>query len=345
MKNMKKITEIRNVHVFDGYEMTEADHVCFDSDGVFCNYDTQPDEIVDGKGMFLMSGLIDGHTHPVNQKNIRGLVENGVTSTFAISAPEEIRNLSDSTRVFSTYGMALGNVRDGRRFVQDEIAHGSAYIKIVVEDQPRMAGNAITQEVMNEIADETHRNGYLLAVHAVSVPTLTMAVKAKTDIHIHVPLEAEIPDELILQMADNHACCIPTLTMMKGFSDSLFYGYHRSDFQHAVNNVRKMHGAGIPVLAGTDANNVFVLPRVRFGTDLHTEMKLLSQCGLSNQEILQSASANVADGFHHDAIGRIEKGRMADLILIDGNPLDHLNDIDRIRQVWIGGKKVFQKIQ
>ena len=339
---MKKITEIRNVHVFNGYELTDEDHVLFDSDGNFCSLNEHADDVVDGKGMFLMPGLIDAHTHPVNQKNIQGLVKSGVTSTFAISAPDEIKNLPDGPGVISTYGMALGNVRDGRQFVRNEIAHGSAYIKIVVEDKPRMAGSAITQEAMNEIADETHKNGYLLAVHAVSLPTLQMAVEAKTDIHIHVPLEAEIPDELIAQMADNNACCIPTLTMMKGFSDSLFYGYHRSDFQYAVNNVRKMHKTGIPILAGTDANNVFILPRVRFGTDLHTEMKLLSQCGLSNREILESTTAAVADGFQNNAIGRIEEGRKADFILIDGNPVQNLSDLDQIQQVWINGRKVIQ---
>ena len=339
---MKNITEIRNVHVFNGYELTDADHVLFDSDGFFCNPEEQPVKTLDGKGMFLMPGLIDAHTHPVNHKNIQNLMKNGVTSTFAISAPDEIRNLPDATRIFSTYGMALENVSDGRGFVRNEIEHGSSYIKIVVEDQPRMAGSVITQEAMDEIADEAHANGYLLAVHAVSVPALEKAVKAKTDIHIHVPLEAEIPDELIAQMADNLACCIPTLTMMKGFSDSLFYGYHRSDFQNALNNVKKMDRAGIPILAGTDANNVFILPRVRFGTDLHTEMKLLSQCGLSTQEVLKSATAAVADGFHNDMIGRIEKGRKADFILIDGNSLQNLSDPDQIRQVWIGGRKVIQ---
>lgn len=340
MMNGKNVMEIRNVHVFNGYEMTDMDHVFFDADGLFCDSDESSADVTDGRGMFLMPGLIDAHTHPVNQKNLQGFMKNGVTSSFAISAPDEIRNLPESTRIFSTYSMALGNVRDGREFVRNEIAHGSAYIKIVIEDQPRMAGSAITQDVINEIADETHRNGYLLAVHAVSVPTLEMAVKAGTDIHIHVPLEDDIPDELIDQMAANHACCVPTLTMMKGFSDSLFYGYHRSDFRHAVNNVRKMHEGGIPILGGTDANNVFILPRVRFGTDLHTEMKLLSQCGLSDLEILQSVTSIAADGFHNHTIGSVQKGRMADFILIDGNPLENLSDIDQISQVWIGGKRV-----
>lgn len=334
------ITKIENVQVFDGYHLTDQKEVYFNSDGVFISPSDHADQVIDGKNGFLMPGLIDAHTHPTKEKNIKDFMKYGVTSTCAISAPENLKGFSDSTRIYSTYNMALGSSLNPQEFVQNEIRHGAKYIKIILEDKPRMAPDTMPQELINAIAEETHKNGLLLAVHAVSVPTLQMAISAGTDIHIHVPLEAEITQPMIDQIVKNGACCVPTLAMMKGFADGIFYGYHKSDYQNARMNAKHLYQAGVPILAGTDANNVLFLPTVKFGSALHKEMKLLKDAGLSNEDVLRSAACRAADGFQLKKIGAIKPGRYADFILIDGNPLQDLQDIDHITQVWIGGKRI-----
>lgn len=335
------ITKFENVRVFDGYHLTDEKEVFFNSDGVIIEPADHADQVIDGQGKFLMPGLIDAHTHLTWKRNAAGSVRSGVTSTFAIASTDKVKMLPSSTRIFSTFYRAVGSVKDGREFVRNEVSHGAKYVKIVVEDPPYMARTTITQEVMNDIADEAHKNGLLVATHAVAVPTLKMAIAAGTDIHIHVPLEADIPDEMIQQIVKNGACCVPTLVMMKGFADSRFFGYHKEDYQHSVNNVRKLHDAGVPILAGSDASNVFILPTVHFGTDLHTEMKLLAAAGLTNEEVLQAATSTAAAGYRTETVGAIRPGRYADFVLIDGDPLENIGDIDRISQVWIGGKSVF----
>lgn len=337
------ITKLENVHVFDGHHMTDRKEVYFNSDGVFTEPVKQADQIIDGQGKFLMPGLIDAHTHPISRKNADALLKNGVTTTCAISAPDELKNLPDSTRMFSTHSLATGSVTDGRSYVQREIQCGAEYIKIVVEDKPRMAKNTISQETMNEIADEAHKNNLLLATHAVSVATMQMAIKAGTDIYIHVPLEAEISEKMAQQIAQSGACCVPTLVMMKGFADSILYGYRKRDYEHAVNNVRKLHEAGVPILAGTDANNVFFLPTVKFGSYMHKEMELLAEAGLSSEEILQAATVNVASGYHMDKVGEISAGKYADFVLLNANPMVNVQNVEKIAQVWINGENVFTK--
>lgn len=336
-----KTTAIKNVRVFDGFKMSEMTTVVMEN-GLISDKETA-DVVIDGKGGFLMPGLIDSHSHLTWKKNARSCVRAGVTSTFSIGSTEKVKKLSDSTRIFSTYGRAIGNCEDGRAFVAEEAANGAAYIKIVVEDRPMMAKTRIMQEVMNVIAEETHKRGLLLATHAVSVPTLQMAIDAKTDIYIHVPLEADMTPEMAAQIAAQNASCVPTLAMMKGFADIPIYGYKKEDYKHSENNARMLHEAGVPLLVGTDASNLIFLPWVKFGKDLHKEMQLMAGAGLKPEEILAGATGLAAAAYGVDSVGALEPGRRADLILIDGNPNQNIADTAKIRRVWIGGNEVFHK--
>lgn len=222
-----KATAITNVRVFDGFQTSDLTTVVMEN-GLISDK-TTADLVIDGKGGFLMPGLIDSHTHLTWKKNAKASIRAGVTSTFSIASTEKVKKLPDSTRIFSTHGRAIGDCEDGKAFVEEEAANGSAYIKIVVEDKPMMAKTRITQEVMQAIAEETHKRGLLLAVHAVSVPTLQMAIDVGTDIYIHVPLEAEMTPEMAQKIADSKASCVPTLAMMKGFADIPIYGYKKED--------------------------------------------------------------------------------------------------------------------
>ncbi len=86
--------------------------------------------------------------------------------------------------------------------------------------------------------------------------------------------------------------------------------------------VRAMHRAGIPFLAGTDtAAGVYVFP----GFSLHEEMQLLVQAGFTPLEALQCATRNPAEYLGKlSEMGTVEKGKVADLVLLDANPLDDI---------------------
>ena len=332
-------TAITNVRIFDGFGMSGLTTVVM-SDGRISDK-PHAENVIDGKGGFLMPGLIDSHTHLNRKSNARKSVKAGVTSTFSIASADKVKQLPNSTRIFSTHGSALGSCTDAKAFVEQEAANGTAYVKIIVEHVPRMAKTTITQDVMNVIVEESHKRGLLVATHAVSVPTLQMAIDAGTDIYIHVPLEADMTPEMAEKIARQKAACVPTLVMMKGFADIPIYGYKKEDYRHAENNVRMLHEAGVPLLAGTDASNVIFLPWIRFGSDLHREMRLMAGAGLTPAEILTGATGLAAKVFGVDSIGTLEPGRHADMILIDGAPDRNIADTAQIRKVWIGGVEVF----
>ena len=100
--------------------------------------------------------------------------------------------------------------------------------------------------------------------------------------------------------------------------------------------VRDMHRAGIPFLAGTDtAAGVYVFP----GFSLHEEMQLLAQAGFTPLEALQCATRNPAEYLGKlSEMGTLEKGKVADLVLLDANPLDDIANTQRIAGVVVTGR-------
>jgi len=104
--------------------------------------------------------------------------------------------------------------------------------------------------------------------------------------------------------------------------------------QTAATAVGAVHANGAPVLAGTDTFDYYVLP----GVSLHQELVLLSGAGLSAMEALQAATRNAAayrGTLAHE--GTIERGKRADLVLLDANPLVDIHNTTAIRAVVIGG--------
>ena len=99
--------------------------------------------------------------------------------------------------------------------------------------------------------------------------------------------------------------------------------------------VREMHRAGVPILAGTDtAAGVRVYP----GFSLHSELELLAHAGLSPMETLQTATRNPALYLGLADSGTIARGKRADLVLLDANPLDSISNTRKIRSVVLNGR-------
>jgi hypothetical protein len=99
--------------------------------------------------------------------------------------------------------------------------------------------------------------------------------------------------------------------------------------------VGAMQKAGVPILAGTDTGNPFCFP----GFSLHDELALLDIGGLTPIEALRSATLNPAKFFGLDqTLGTIEQGKIADLVLLDANPLADIRNTQRINAVVSNGR-------
>jgi len=106
-------------------------------------------------------------------------------------------------------------------------------------------------------------------------------------------------------------------------------------FQKQLEVVGDMYRAGVPILAGTDVMNPYCFP----GFSLHDELAWLVRAGLKPAEALRVATINAAKYVGKDKdFGTIERGKVADLVLLDLNPLMDIHNTTKINLVILGGK-------
>jgi imidazolonepropionase-like amidohydrolase len=107
--------------------------------------------------------------------------------------------------------------------------------------------------------------------------------------------------------------------------------YGKKLLQKQLDLVGAMQRAGVKIMAGTD------FPPER--TRLYEELSLLVEAGLTPMEALQSATRNPAAFLGRlDSLGTIERGKIADLVLLDANPLEDIGNVRKVNAVVFGGK-------
>lgn len=106
-------------------------------------------------------------------------------------------------------------------------------------------------------------------------------------------------------------------------------------YDRSVENLRMLHAAGVPVLAGTDVGNPFIIP----GRHLQDELVSLVNAGLSPLEAIRSATSTPARVFGiSDSIGVVLEGYVADLVLLEANPLEDIENVRRLSGVVLNGR-------
>jgi imidazolonepropionase-like amidohydrolase len=352
---------VRNVRLFDGRQLVPGSTVVIENGliGTGLTGTGQPGtEVIDGAGGVLLPGLIDAHVHLDGPGRLETLASYGVTTVLDMaSVPEEttaLRGTGAPSADFRSAGLpaiAPGSLHShfpgiGQRgliagpdeaaaFVADRIAEGSDYIKIVV-------GSPFAdhdQATIDALVTAAHRHGKLVVAHASSVEAVRMAQVAGADVLTHAPLDQALDADAAAEVAAAGRVVVPTLTMMATLVANL--APPGADYANARASVTALHRAGVPVLAGTDANDSPGTPsRVPHGESLHRELELLVEAGLSTLDALLAATGRPARHFGLPDRGTIEPGKRADLVLIDGDPLADIRATRSIRRIWCGGVEV-----
>jgi imidazolonepropionase-like amidohydrolase len=108
----------------------------------------------------------------------------------------------------------------------------------------------------------------------------------------------------------------------------------RRYFEELLAVVRLLRDAGVTLMTGTDVASAVVFP----GFSVHDEMALLVRAGLTPLEALQAGTRNPARFLKRADLGTVEVGRLADLVLLDADPLQDIRNTQRIHAVVVNGK-------
>jgi imidazolonepropionase-like amidohydrolase len=129
----------------------------------------------------------------------------------------------------------------------------------------------------------------------------------------------------------------------KRFADQVMHEFNTDDLatrrrfvEKELEVVKGLHDAGVPFLAGTDtASGVYIFP----GFSLHEELQRFVAAGFTPLQSLETATINPAKFLGKESeLGTIEKGKLADMVLLDANPLDDIRNTQKIAGVIANGR-------
>ncbi|TQF66359.1 amidohydrolase family protein [Rhodococcus spelaei] len=351
-------TALTNVRVFDGRNLSEPRTVVMD--GAVIGTDATDAEVVDADGGVLLPGLIDAHIHLDSRDNLEQLCSFGVTTALDMATwqprlVEQLRGTPAVTDIRSAGTPVVGDVDpdavpgvppdlvreaiigspdDAEDGVAWRVAQGSDYIKIMLGPAGPGEQGGQDQATAEAVVAAAHAHGRKVVAHALTVDAYRMAVAVGVDVLTHVPLDRVLEPQQVSRIAAGGQVCVPTLTMMQAVAAL----GEAAAFAAALRTVAALYRAGVPIVAGTDANALPGVPfHVKHGQSLHHELELLVDAGLSTTDALRAATSLPARHFGLTDRGAIAPGLRADLILIDGDPLADIRATRNIARIWCGG--------
>ena len=269
--------------------------------------------------------------------------------------------------------VAVTTPEEARQSVDELIRNKPDIIKVRVDDF-RGARQKMTPEVYAAVIDEAHKNGFRTAAHVVFLDDAKGVLRAGVDYIAHSVRDREVDEEFISLMKKHRVSYSPTLTRELAvftysetpsfFSDAFFLKeadpaeiaqmqdpkrqdtmrtdpsalWYKEHMAVAMRNLKTVSDAGINIAMGTDSGGG---PGRFQGYFEHLELEYETQAGLTPMQALVSATSGAAKAINiSKEVGTLEKGKLADFLVLTANPLDDIRNTRAIESVWIGGVRV-----
>ncbi|HTZ95562.1 MAG TPA: amidohydrolase family protein [Terriglobales bacterium] len=263
-----------------------------------------------------------------------------------------------------------------RQQVDDLKKQGVDCIKAILESGGGgLVYNRMDTGLFDAVAQEAHADNLPLAVHTGDARDVADAVQAKANSIEHGSFREAIPDALFAQMAAQGSFYDPTLSVGEAFKDisagntdllkrslvqqvappGLIQGTidafaskdgeamrarlskYPIDMQIADDNLKRAYQHRVLLVTGSDAGNLLVI----HGPTVQHEVALWVEAGIPATVALQAATLNAAKLLRaEDHIGSIRVGNDADLLIVDGNPLEDISATERISMVVFKGERL-----
>lgn len=264
-------------------------------------------------------------------------------------------------------------VAEARQQVDDAVARHPDLIKLWVDDFHGSVEPKMRPEVYRAVIDEAHKHGLRVAAHVYYLADAKELVNDGVDVLAHGVRDQPVDDAFIDAMKSHGTWYIPTLTLDEDFyvfaqhpswMDTAFFrqavqpalaaqfndpawqkkalerkslATNQASVMNNLANLKRLDDAGVNIGFGTDSGASPVrIP----GFAEHRELQLYVQAGLTPVQAIHLATGNAAALLKLDDRGVIQAGKRADLVVVEGDPSQHISDVDRIEAVYQRGRQV-----
>ena len=203
--------------------------------------------------------------------------------------------------------------------------HGSPYFFKVELLRINVQILKLEKTVLEAIIDEAHRQGLKATVHTVDAEAAIEALEAGADGLEHGVIEHRLKDDRVVELLlRNRASYVPTLCLIRLEEKT-------ADVRYA--NLKQVADAGVRVALGTDS----FCGLGKFGENAIEEAERSSQAGIGAAQILRMATKDAAEHLGVEDLGVVAPGKLADILLLDGDPTTSLGALRKLSMVIQNG--------
>jgi imidazolonepropionase-like amidohydrolase len=326
-------------------------------------------------GKTVMPAIVDAHVHtsttaPELENDLRQRAKFGVSA--ALSMGLDGTDAPFAQRARTTPGLArlflagrgitapekgrtevpywITTPEEGRKAVQENAAKKVDIIKIWVDDRDGKFPK-LTPPLYTAVIDEAHRHKLRVSAHIFSLEDAKGLLKAGVDSFAHGIRDRDMDDEAVaLLRARPNFVLIPNMPDRGVVADYSWLKGQIPDgelqkIQAAATarpqvaatwaiqgrNLKKMSDAGVKITVGTDGNTPWAP---------HVEMADMVAAGMTPSQVIVAATRNGAEFLRIANTGTIANGQIADLLVLDANPLDDITNTRKINAVYLRGVTV-----
>jgi len=322
--------------------------------------------VIDVDGATILPGFINAHVHAAyDEDTLKAWAQGGVTTVRDMGAhgpysaklfdfrdqvlanPRCARLIAVGSFVnvpggypivhWGGHAVTIDSPEDARQKVHQVIDDGANVIKTAIESGISFGQSGwpiLSPAEAAAIVEAAHERDTPVSVHVTNSHDLKRALDAGMDDIAHMVTD-RVPDELIARMAESNITWVPTLELWQGVSRNYQVSYGRS----TISNLGRFVEAGGKVALGTDYAGA---PNIDFdlGMPIH-EIEWMQEAGMTAMQIIVAATKHAAHVCNlGQETGTLEVSKAADILVVDGDPLEDIQALTKTKMVFREGVSV-----